>query len=148
MTDGKRTVILLISQYGIHYLRTVWHLFLLASHQILMTLNPPDYQPSDAEYCDTFIYNFPKDIDEDTMISDDDQPDNVVAKVKGVQYGTCLHPMNIVDTGDKSYSIAPCEGHIPLNLFMDKKCEALAFPTLFATGKFTLYGDEADGLTY
>ena len=55
--------------------------------------------------------------------------------------------MNIVDMGDKSYSIAPGEGHILLNLFMDKKCEALAFPTLFPTGKFTLYGDEADGQT-
>ena len=31
---------------------------------------------------------------------------------------------------------------MPLDIFLNKNCEALAFPTLFPTGKGTLYGDQ------
>ncbi|CAG2210050.1 unnamed protein product [Mytilus edulis] len=61
--------------------------------------------------------------------------ENVQNKVLGIQYDTCLHPSNIMHTGVESYSIAPGENEIPTPLFMDKQCEALAFPTCFPYGK-------------
>jgi hypothetical protein len=63
-------------------------------------------------------------------------------KVRGLQYDTCLHPTNPVASGEKQYAMAPGEGKMPLDPFLDKQSEALAFPTLFPDGHHTLFGDE------
>ena len=61
-----------------------------------------------------------------------------------MQYDTCLHPNSSVASAQKEYCIAPGEGKSPLDPFMDKKCEALAFPQLFPTGKGTFLGDDEE----
>ena len=73
-----------------------------------------------------------------------DEEEDVQAKVRGVQYDTCLHPNSSVASAQKEYCIAPGEGKSPLDPFMDKKCEALAFPQLFPTGKGTFLGDDEE----
>lgn len=67
---------------------------------------------------------------------------DIQERVRGVQFDTCLHPSNFMHSAEKEYCIAPGEGKSPLDPFLDTRCEALAFPHLFPTGKSTFFEDD------
>lgn len=67
---------------------------------------------------------------------------DIQERVRGVQFDTCLHPSNFTHSAEKEYCIAPGEGKSPLDPFLDTRCEALAFPHLFPTGKSTFFEDD------
>lgn len=75
-----------------------------------------------------------------------DEQDDVQTKMRGIQNDTCMHPTNSIHSGIQEYSIVPGEGKMPMDIFTDKRCEALAFPTLFPTRRFT-YNTEEDNDT-
>lgn len=67
---------------------------------------------------------------------------DIQERVRGVKFDTCLHPSNFTHSAEKEYCIAPGEGKSPLDPFLDTRCEALAFPHLFPTGKSTFFEDD------
>lgn len=88
-----------------------------------MTTSNQETQTSDSK-CQKI--NSTEVLESDT--EDGEEYADIQSKVRGIQYGTCMHPNDILHSGHEEYSIAPGEGRLPIDFFMDKDCEALAFP--------------------
>ncbi|MES9882265.1 MAG: DUF6570 domain-containing protein, partial [Sedimenticola sp.] len=66
----------------------------------------------------------------------DDYTDDVVNKLRGIKYDTCIQPSDPTLDADKVLNIAAGEGKKPMSILMDEHFEELAFPHLLPSGKF------------
>lgn len=71
-------------------------------------------------------------------VSDDGSAEeDTVSKLRGIKLDSCIQPDDpTIEATNRVVSIAPGEGKRPMNILTDEKFEALAFPTLFSSGKF------------
>ena len=74
-------------------------------------------------------YDSPTDSDE----SDNDEHEQI--HKSGIPNPTCMHDTDGISS-EQAIDIAPGEGQIPVSIYNEPDCEALAFPNLFATGHF------------
>ena len=65
-----------------------------------------------------------------------EEEDNPLDEHRTASNETIMASKIPIQVDEDVITVAPCEGQVPVSIFDDPRCEEMAFPHLFPTGKF------------